>query len=80
MLETVTTAEEVEEAEEITPKKENTLITATPEEVMIEAVAVTMITATPEDPAPQEETPETMVILEEMMIAEEMTMVAILAR
>jgi hypothetical protein len=78
LLETVTTAEEVEEAEEITPKKENTLITANPEEVMIEAVAVTMTTATPEDPAPHAETPETTAILEETMIAEEMTTVAIL--
>tara|TARA_B110001450_G_scaffold243967_1_gene255680 strand:- start:571 stop:798 length:228 start_codon:yes stop_codon:yes gene_type:complete len=75
----VTTAEvevEEEEGEETTPRKENTLTI----EVVIEEAAVTMTMATPEDPAPQEETPETMVILEEMMIAEEMTMVAILAR
>ena len=66
----------MEEGEETTPRKENTLTI----EVVIEEAAVTMTMATPEDPAPQEETPETMVILEEMMIAEEMTMVAILAR
>lgn len=59
----------VETAAEISPKKTNTLTI----EVMIEEEEdVTMVTA-PEDLAPQ----ETMVILEETTIAEEMTMVAI---
>ena len=79
MLEKETNGEEVViavEEKEMTPRKESSLT----EEVVAEEVTVTTITATPEDPAPQKETLETMATLEETMNAAEMTMVAIPAR
>ena len=75
MLEKVTNGEEevIEAEEKMALRKESSLT----EEVMIEEVAVTTITVTPEDPAPHKEILETMATLEETMIAAEMTMVAI---